>query len=240
MSAKSFCQEHASTQNAFLDLLPEAPRSQLRQLDVRLGVLPSATVVTAKPEQLQSLEGAQVSLVLLDAVSSKLATGSRFHARLGQALLVEGKVALPEGTLFEGHVETRSAGRMMRPGSMFLTFDRMVLPNGEIKVADLHLTSAENLSLKADVEGKLHPTVSKKRLAFQLGGTALAAKFADDLAEAVGGSAVGAGSARFVGAGAAATFFMLQKGREVNLKPGDRISVQFGHSGVRLPIGGAE
>ena len=242
VSPRSFSQEHASTPNAFLSLLPEAPKSQLVPPDLRLSALPVATAVNPSmtAQELRSLDGTQITLTLVDAVSSQSATGSGFRARLGQSLLVDGKVALPEGTLFEGHVATTHARRMMRPGSMFLTFDRMILPNGEVETADLHLTAAESVSLRADAEGKLHPTVSKKRLAIQLGGTALAAKFADDLAEAIGGSAVGAGSARFVGAGAAATFFMLQKGREVNLKAGDEISAQFGQSGVRLPLGGSQ
>jgi len=46
---------------------------------------------------------------------------------------------------------------------------------------------------------------------------------------------VGAGTARFVGMGAAATFFALQKGREVTLKPGDKLEIEFGRPGTSMP-----
>lgn len=93
----------------------------------------------------------------------------------------------------------------------------------------MHLVSASSTAVKSDSEGGLHPAFSKKRLAVQAGGTALTAKFADDLAELAGGTAVGAGTARAIGAGAAATFFLLQKGREVKLQPGDVLEVEFGY-----------
>ena len=78
----------------------------------------------------------------------------------------------------------------------------------------------------------LHPRLSKKRLVIQAGGTALAAKFADDLAQLAGGAAVGAGSARLVGMDAAGIFLALQKGREAKLRPGDEIEVEFGRRGA--------
>ena len=74
----------------------------------------------------------------------------------------------------------------------------------------------------------LHPRISKKRLAIPAGGTAMAAKFADDLVQLAGGAAAGAGSARLVGMGAAGIFLALQKGREARLRPGDEIEVEFG------------
>lgn len=91
----------------------------------------------------------------------------------------------------------------MRPGSVYLAFDRLVLPNGDAQDVNIHLVSAESSGVKADAEGILHPRLSKKRLALQIGGAALTAKLADDLAELAGGTAVGAGSARSIGAGAA-------------------------------------
>jgi hypothetical protein len=110
---------------------------------------------------------------------------------------------------------------------MYIAFDRMILPDGGVRSVRLHLVDAAPAAIKTDAEGRLHPAISKKRLAIQLGGTALTAKFVDDLAELAGGAAVGAGTARIVGGGAAATFFLLQKGREVKLNSGDKIEVEF-------------
>ena len=93
----------------------------------------------------------------------------------------------------------------------------------------MHLVTAGSTAVKSDSEGRLHPALSKKRLAIQAGGTTLTAKLADDLAEVAGRTAVGAGTARAIGAVAAATFLLLQKGREVKLKPGDALDVEFGY-----------
>ena len=51
---------------------------------------------------------------------------------------------------------------------------------------------AGTLGLKVDDEGVAHPTVSKKRLALQLGGSLAIAKLADDISEEV--LAAGAGT----------------------------------------------
>jgi phage gp45-like len=79
--------------------------------------------------------------------------------------------------------------------------------------------------------------VSKKRLALQLGGTALVAKLADDLSEEA--LATSAGSARWYGLAASTTFLLLQKGREVKLKPGEVIEVDLSRDGAALPTGAA-
>lgn len=214
-----------------LGMFPDAPSSQAigfsvhrwNETSTSLGSMHTAS-------QVPSLAGTRVTLSLLSAVSSKSPADSPFQARLDSPLVQEGHLMLPQGTLFEGHIQTRSARRLMRPGSMFMTFDRIILPNGATQRIDLHIMDAATTAVKADSEGRLHPALSKKRLAIQLGGTALTAKFADDLAELAGGAAVGAGTARLVGAGAAATFFVLQKGREVKLNAGDRLEVEFGRS----------
>lgn len=227
-------QQYPATQaGSTRDVLPDAPHSQIASLFSALSREDSDPTINQPSlafPALRSLEGTRLTLSLMSAVSSKLPVGSTFQARLDQPLTLEGRVVLPEGTLFQGHIQTRPARRLMRAGSLFMTFDRMVLPDGGTQKVDLHLIDADTSAIKADPEGRLHPAVSKKRLAIQLGGTALTAKFADDLAELAGGTAVGAGTARFIGAGAAATFFVLQKGREVKLNAGDKLDVEFGRS----------
>jgi hypothetical protein len=232
-------QQTTTLQKSFLvseTVLPDAPQSQILKTElISLHWLagPDSTRATLVPPP--SLEGTRARLTLLGEVSSRLASGSSFHAKLDEPISIDGQVLLPAGTTIEGHIESKPARRLMRPGSLFMIFDRVILPNGEIQPASLHLVSSESAAVKADSEGMLHPTISKKRVAIQLGGTALTAKLADDLAEAAGGSAVGAGTARFVGLGAAATFFALQKGREVKLNPGEKLEVEFGRTGTAVP-----
>ena len=226
-------QPHSLASGSVSDGFPDAPHSQLATLFWQFAQKSMhATLNPALPhaDATGELDGARATLCLLSAVSSKSSTGFLFQARIDQSLVLQGRIALPAGTIFEGHLHTTPARRMMRPGSMFMTFDRMILPNGDTRKVDVHLVDAATAAAKADVEGRLHPGVNKKRLAIQLGATALAAKFADDLAELAGGTAVGAGSARFIGAGAAATFFLLQKGSEVKLNIGDKLEVEFGRT----------
>ncbi len=184
-------------------------------------------------QQSNAPEGAKTRLTLLSPISSKSPSGSSFMAKVEDAVAVDGKPALPQGTLVEGHLETTPARRMMHRGALRMIFDRLKLPDGTIQPAHLELASTESNAAKADSEGIVHPTVSKKRLAIQLGGTALVAKLADDISEEA--LATSAGSARWYGLAASTTFLLLQKGREVKLKPGVVIEVDLVRNGPTLP-----
>ncbi len=184
-----------------------------------------------------SLEGRKTHLALLSPISSKSPSGSSFMAKLDDPVEVDGKPLLPKGTLVEGHLETTPARRMMRRGALRMVFDRIKLPDGTVQPARFELSATESNATKTDSEGTVHPTVSKKRLAIQLGGTALVAKLADDLSEEA--LATSAGSARWYGLAASTTFLLLQKGREVKLKPGEIIEVDFTRDGSALPMGPA-
>lgn len=181
------------------------------------------------------LEGRKARLALLSQVSSKSPSGSSFMAKVEDAVEVDGKPVLPKGTLVEGHLETTPARRMMRRGALRMIFDRIKLPDGTVQPARFELSATESPSAKTDREGMVHPSVSKKRLAVQLGGTALVAKLADDLSEEA--LATSAGSARWYGLAASTTFLLLQKGREVRLKAGEVIEVDFVREGSALPMG---
>jgi hypothetical protein len=211
--------------------VPNAPSPALKsRTDDDLSVLP-----VPNPPRNESAESAPVSLAgvratlsLVSEVSSKLPTGSSFQARLEEPVAKDGETVLPKGTVFEGRLKTIPARRPMRAGSVFMMFDRAILPGGQAETVAANLMGTNSESVKTDPEGKMRPTVSKKRLVIQLGGTALTAKLADDLSQVIGGTAVSAGTARYVGFGAATTFFLIQKGREVKLKPGDELEVEFG------------
>jgi hypothetical protein len=190
-----------------------------------------------KSEARPSLEGRKARLALLSQISSKSPSGSSFMAKVEDPVKVDGKPVLPKGTLVEGHLETTPARRLMRRGALRMIFDRIKLPDGTVQPARFELSATESTSAKTDNEGRVHPTVSKKRLAIQLGGTALVAKLADDLSEEA--LATSAGSARWYGLAASTTFLLLQKGREVKLKPGEIIEVDFVRDGSALPMSAA-
>jgi len=193
------------------------------------GLMPATSAkITALPGVLASLGGVRLTLSLASEVSSKLPTGTSFRALLEEPAAKDGQAVLPKGTVFEGHLKTVHARRPMRSGLVFMVFDRMILPDAPVQAISANITATDSDAVNTGAEGQLRPTVSKKRLVFQLGGTVLAAKLSDDLSEAIGGTAIGAGTARYAGMAGAATFFLLQKGREVKLKPGDKLEIEFG------------
>jgi hypothetical protein len=200
---------------------------------IALAVMAFGQAPEVQKSGMPSPESHKARLALLSPISSKASNGSSFMARVEDPVEVDGKPVLPKGTLVEGHLETKPARLMMRRGALRMIFDRIKLPDGTVQPARFELSSTESPSARADSEGLVHPTVSKKRLAIQLGGTALVAKLADDLSEEA--LATSAGSARWYGLVASTTFLLLQKGREVKLKPGEVIEVDFLRDGSALP-----
>jgi hypothetical protein len=186
------------------------------------------------PQQADESIGVKARLSLLSQISSKAPSGSSFMAKIEDPIEVQGKPVLPAGTLVEGHLETTPARRPLRRGALRMIFDRIKLPDGTVQPARFELSSTESNSARTDSEGTVRPTVSKKRLAIQLGGTAAVAKLADDLSEET--LAAGAGSARWYGLAASTTFLLLQKGREVKLKAGEVIEVDLVREGGMLPL----
>jgi len=231
--AMSAAAGHAQTSAS---VFPDAPRatgntSNRALFKTESGTHGAATHGAATPDaepESPPLDGTQATVTLLSEVSSKLPNGASFQARLDQPLVKQGRTLLPQGAILPGHLKTVAARRPMRPGSVFMVFDRVAVPGGPAKGLSVKLLSQESDAVNTGGEGELRPAISKKRLALQLGGTYLTAKLADDLAEAAGGTAIGAGTARWLGAGAATAFFLWQRGREVRLKAGDRLTVEFG------------
>ena len=206
--------------------LPDAPSAQKSKTGRSTNASRSTKRVSRRGNDVDQLTA---RLTLLSNISSKSPSGSSFLARVQTAVAVEGRPVLPEGSIVEGHLQTTPARRMMHAGALRMIFDRIKLPDGTIQGAAFELVTTESDSVKVDDEGVAHPTISKKRLALQLGGSLAIAKLADDIAEEA--LAAGAGSARYYGLGAAAAFLAIQKGREVKLREGDVVEVEFVRTG---------
>lgn len=177
-------------------------------------------------QQITALDGQSSTLTLLTDVSSRQPKNSRFKAKLGAELKIENQILLPHGTVFEGHLEPERARRRLRQGSLQLIFDQMVFPDGQVHPVNAVVTSVQLKSLSVDTEGVIRPHRSKKRLAIQLGTTALIAKLADDLSE-VASASVTRNSARYFGVAGAATFLLLQRGSDVKMPAGTPVDVLF-------------
>lgn len=135
-------------------------------------------------------EAQTVSLTLLEDLSSKLPTGTAFTARDAG------------GKLYNGHIVTHPAQRLLRRGSMSLVFEDPVVP------------------ITKDREGVFRAG-NKMRL-LKLGGSLAAAKLADDAVD----GAIGATKARYVAVAVSAALIIFQKGGEATLHKGDTIEVE--------------
>jgi hypothetical protein len=204
--------------------LPEKPRPQTAT-DDHTCVFCRPTV-TGLPGLLPTRSaGLHAKVRLTSEVSSKLPDGAQFRAELDDPIVSEDRTLLPKGTILYGHVESVKARRPLRSGAMRLRFDRLVVPDGSVIAAHLFLEDTSSKETRTDREGVVRPTLDKRRLLLQLGGTALVAKVADDAIEEA--AAASAGSARWAGLVAGAAFLLVQKGREARLRPGDTLEVVF-------------
>src|SRR5215469_6296495 len=147
--------------------LPDAPTpSILNFWETHFSLSPPVAVKSPiSASDLQSLEGQRIKIRLLSGISSKLPPGHSFEARLQEALQHDGKIVFPADTRITGHVETLQAGRMMRRGAMYLTFDSINLPNGETVPVHAYVVSADSPRLKRDAEGRLRPVITRRRMA---------------------------------------------------------------------------
>jgi hypothetical protein len=134
------------------------------------------------------------TLTMLSEATSKMPSGTSFQARD------------ESGHLYRGHLVCRRAGRLLRRGSMTLVFDD-----------PLHVVNS-------DPEGIIRPRLSKKRLALQLGGSALAGKVVDDSID----RAVAPGKARYIGLAVTVVAIFWQRGSDAKLQPGDTVDVEPG------------
>ena len=142
-------------------------------------------------------------------------------AEVLKPVFVEGKLALPPGSLLDGHITMiRNAGHMHRSAELGMRFDRITLPDGQEKPVAAVLAALENpkmLDIHLDQEGHLtsNRTMSWKTLAggFTMLGTYGALKIA-----AVGSA--GATLALPLGGAALISYEALwRRGREVNMPP---------------------
>src|SRR4029077_246185 len=81
------------------------------------------------------------------------------RARVVRAVLVNGLVALPPGTLLDGRItQVRSARRMHRAGELSFRFEQVILPDGESEPLSAVLAGFESPTpskLHLDAEGHL-------------------------------------------------------------------------------------
>jgi hypothetical protein len=142
-------------------------------------------------------------------------------AEVLKPVFVEGKLALPPGSLLDGHITMiRNAGHMHRAAELGMRFDHITLPDGQEKPVAAVLAALEHpeiLDIHLDSEGRVtsNRTMSWKTLG--VGFTALGTFGALKIA-AVGSA--GASLALPLGGAVLISYEALwRRGREVNMPP---------------------
>lgn len=184
--------------------------------------------------------GTEAKLALLDSLTaSKSRTGEPFRALLIEPLRLNSGLMLPEGTVFEGFVSKRTpARRLCRSGSLYLTFNHLVLPAGTrlpIAASISGVGVAPGSYMKVSSEGGLKGgSPGKARLLVELGVSFGLSKVADDTYQLIDEAFVStatdastAGTARLIGLGFAGFYWLTRRGRDVNLPPYTMLTVRF-------------
>ena len=173
----------------------------------------------------------QVSIQMLSGIHTRVnRPNDLVTARLLQPVYVDGRIALPSGSLLDGRITMlRNAGRAHRPAELGLRFDKIVLPDGRAEPMAGVLTGMDNsseLGLHLDAEGHLTGgrALSWKTL---VGGVGLGS-FGAIRALASGATAVSM-SLSLAGAAALGFEILWPKGHEVNLPPETRCLMRLNY-----------
>ena len=174
--------------------------------------------------------GTACRILLLGNVSaSRSQPGDLIQARLIEPALVNSRVVLPAGSLFQGKVLKRTPPRWgSRAGSLYLTFTGVTLPGGNLIPIAASLTGAEldrRSHTRMDAEGQLHgERPGKAWMAINIGVTAGLAKEVDDATQLIiealistATDASTAGTARIVSSCISGIYMVSRHGRDVVL-----------------------
>jgi hypothetical protein len=184
--------------------------------------------------------GTACKILLLGNVSaSKSKAGDVIQARLIEPVLVNSRVVLQPGSLFQGRVVKRTPPRWgSRAGSLYITFTGVTLPGGNLIPMAASLAGAEldrGSHTRIDAEGQLRgERPGKAWMAINIGVTAGLSKEVDDatqlLVEALISSATDAstaGTARIVSSCISGIYMVSRRGRDVVLPRFTEMDISF-------------
>jgi len=184
-------------------------------------IMPSTVTVPAETEaDIQMLSGIH---------SSVSHVGDPFAAQLVHPIRIGDQVALPAGSVIDGHITyIRPAGRLRRSAELGLRFDVVTLPNGESLPISALLTTLDAMPqthTSVDSEGVLKGTNDGtwKRLAGGFVGLGAVSAIGTQIA-----GAAALGITLPVGGGAVLGFsFLAPKGSEVHVPPETQMRIRL-------------
>lgn len=176
----------------------------------------------------------EAAIQLLSGIHSRVShVGDPVTARLLQPVYIDGRVALPSGSLINGRItRVRTAGRLRRPAELSLRFDRITLPDGQdqpiaAELAALDGSDSASVKARIDSEGHLRGTkgLSWKGLAGSLIGLGTFATVQFQLA---GAAALGT-TLPFGGGALLGYAFLWPRGTDVQVPPDSRLRIRLHH-----------
>jgi len=170
------------------------------------------------------------------SLSSETArVGQGWSATVFQDVYVGGELAIPSGSIVEGHViSVDDADRFQESGKIAIDFDRIVFPNGgRLENINAMLTSLDpQIRAHIDEESRITGSRSQfKNNVYFIGGGAAGGALIGAIAGGGSGAGVGAG----VGAVGGLILSALNKGREVNIPAGTEFGMELLNA-VTVPI----
>lgn len=215
--------------------------------DMKVG---ADTISCAKPCIVP--EGSLLKVMLMEGLTaSKNRKGDAFGAELQEPVRVGSTVALPQGSLLHGVIAQRiPPRRLYRPGSIYLQFTRLTLPNGTevpISASPIGVELDSRSHVKMDSEGRIQAGgPGKARLLLDIAVTGGVAKMADDatqlIIEAISPPATAASTAgvgRIAAVIASGIYMLTRHGGDVILPPHSQIDITLNRS-ISLEDSGQE
>lgn len=172
--------------------------------------------------------GTVLQLRMDSTLSSATArTGETFTMTVMEPVIVNGQIAIAQGTKAQGHVTNVEPARRNETGTISVEFDRLVFANGQSIPIDGFLMSTDpNVSNQIDEEGRTTGSSTTKRNIIFVGGGAGIGAVIGALVGGGKGAAIGAGA----GAGAGILGALFSKGHEAQVKTGDTFNYELTRS----------
>jgi hypothetical protein len=186
------------TDNGIVQVAPD-PVAASPSLSQRAAADPDGDIVHPRPLGANELdEGTLIRVRLLDTIStSSSKEGELFRGRVASDVVQDDHVLIPEGSEINGHITHVSSGSFGGHGSMNLTPETVILPDGSRfrMYGQVYATPGSNT--RVGREGTINPGSQLKRNSIEYG----AAVGAGAVTGAVVGGPAGALAGSLIGAG---------------------------------------
>jgi hypothetical protein len=173
----------------------------------------------------------QVSIQMLSGIHTQINHANDLvTARLLQPVYVDGRVALPSGSILDGRITMiRNSGHVHRPAELGLRFDKIVLPDGQAEPMAgvlVVMDKSSKLDLHIDAEGHLTGgrALSWKTLIGGVGPGSFGA-----IKAVASGATAASMSLSLAGAAAIGYEILWPKGHDVNLPPETRCLIRLNY-----------